>query len=241
MLKRLIELLALALLAAGCGAQVGANANDDDVIVPEGKEDDFYSSAAAEYWVAGTGTVTVEDGLTDAAALKRAPSSWCSSRTSPSAGSSTRTSPTRRTRTPTRPTAASRALTRFASEDGRHAHDDRSQDLPVPVQGAGRRRQEPGDQARRAVHARARQGVERRPGAARLQPRVVSRRAVGRASIRRSRRPTELEKMPMTITAQTASSGRVARLRSPARRRRDLDRRALRLGLLGSLRPQGFA
>lgn len=73
MLKRLIELLALALIAAGCGAQIGAaDNNEDDVIVPAGKEDDFFSSSAAEYWAAGTGTVTVEDGLTDAAALKRA-------------------------------------------------------------------------------------------------------------------------------------------------------------------------
>jgi hypothetical protein len=72
MLKRLIELLALALIAAGCGAQLGSADNDDDVIVPAGKEDDFFSSSAAEYWVAGTGTVTVEDGLDDAAALERA-------------------------------------------------------------------------------------------------------------------------------------------------------------------------
>ncbi|MGZ3440233.1 MAG: hypothetical protein ACXVDD_11990 [Polyangia bacterium] len=71
MMKRLLTLFALALMAAGCGASLDA-ANDDDVIVPEGKEDDFFSSGAAEYWVAGTGTVTVEDGLTDAAALKRA-------------------------------------------------------------------------------------------------------------------------------------------------------------------------
>src|SRR6476660_881192 len=72
MSKRLLALLALALLAAGCNAPMDAAENSDDVIVPEGKEDDFYSSAASEYWAAGTGTVTVEDGLTDAAALTRA-------------------------------------------------------------------------------------------------------------------------------------------------------------------------
>ena len=71
MIKRLLTLFALALMAAGCGASLDT-ASDDDVIVPAGKEDDFFSAAAAEYWVAGTGTVTVEDGLTDAAALERA-------------------------------------------------------------------------------------------------------------------------------------------------------------------------
>jgi len=48
MFKKVIELLALALIAAGCGGQVGAD-NDDDVIVPAGKEDDFYSTSGAEY------------------------------------------------------------------------------------------------------------------------------------------------------------------------------------------------
>jgi hypothetical protein len=61
-------------MVAGCGAQVGdAASNDDDVIVPEGKEDDFYASSAAEYWFSGTGTVTVEETLTTQdAKLKRA-------------------------------------------------------------------------------------------------------------------------------------------------------------------------
>lgn len=73
-MKRLAPVLALLCVAgvvAGCGAP--APANDDDVIVPAGKEDDFFSSDAVEYWVTGTGTVTVEDGLADdAARLARA-------------------------------------------------------------------------------------------------------------------------------------------------------------------------
>jgi len=61
MLKRLLALFAMSLMAAGCGAPTvdAANGNDDDVIVPAGKEDDFFSADAAEFWFSGSGTVTV--------------------------------------------------------------------------------------------------------------------------------------------------------------------------------------
>src|SRR5262245_42928685 len=67
-----LGLCALVALAGGCAAVAGADGNEDDLIVPEGKEDDFFSSSASEYWVSGNGTVTVEDGLTAAAKLARA-------------------------------------------------------------------------------------------------------------------------------------------------------------------------
>src|SRR5207237_9230959 len=60
------------------GAAAGApQATDapDHAIVPEGKEDDFYSANAREYWVSGSSTVTIEDDLataTAAAKLQRA-------------------------------------------------------------------------------------------------------------------------------------------------------------------------
>lgn len=73
-MKRTLAPLCVLLVVAGCGAQVDPNAdsNDDDVIVPAGKEDDFYAADAAEFWVSGTGTVTVEDGLAADARLARA-------------------------------------------------------------------------------------------------------------------------------------------------------------------------
>jgi hypothetical protein len=46
-------------LVAGCAPAVGET-GDDDLIVPAGKEDNFYSSSAREYFVAGTSTVTLE-------------------------------------------------------------------------------------------------------------------------------------------------------------------------------------
>jgi len=43
------------------GCSTVPSAQDDDVVVPDGKEDNFYSSAAREYFVSGKSTVTLED------------------------------------------------------------------------------------------------------------------------------------------------------------------------------------
>jgi hypothetical protein len=50
--------LLLICFAAGCATTPGEI--DDDLIVPEGKEDNFYSSSAREYFVSGKSTVTLE-------------------------------------------------------------------------------------------------------------------------------------------------------------------------------------
>lgn len=75
MTKNLL-LVALALSAAcGTGSGSGTDTNDDDVIVPEGKEDNFYSTSAREYFVSGKGLVTLEpeyEGKPAAEKLRRA-------------------------------------------------------------------------------------------------------------------------------------------------------------------------
>lgn len=55
-------------LLLGCGADPAA---DDDVVVPEGKEDDFYSSSAKEYWVSGVSSVQIEETLANATAKQK--------------------------------------------------------------------------------------------------------------------------------------------------------------------------
>src|SRR5262245_36999529 len=54
--------LLLCLLAGCAGAP---SVEDDEVIVPEGKEDNFYSTSAREYLVTGKSTVTLEDSFAD--------------------------------------------------------------------------------------------------------------------------------------------------------------------------------
>ena len=59
-------------LIAGCANPTTApDSNDDDVIVPEGKEDDFFATSAKEYFVSGRSTVTLEDTLKGHAAAEK--------------------------------------------------------------------------------------------------------------------------------------------------------------------------
>ena len=62
-MKRALLVPVLAFTA--CGGMVPDRNIDDDVVVPEGKEDDYYSSSAREFYFAGTGTVTLEDTYAD--------------------------------------------------------------------------------------------------------------------------------------------------------------------------------
>ena len=67
-------LLALALcspLLAACGSSTAADTNDDDLIVGEGKEDNFFSSSAREYTFTGKATVTIEEALANKSAAEK--------------------------------------------------------------------------------------------------------------------------------------------------------------------------
>jgi hypothetical protein len=71
-MKKLAITLAIAASCASPDAPVvDADSNDDDIIVTPGKEDDFFSSSAKEFWVTGVGTLTVEDGVADPLARAR--------------------------------------------------------------------------------------------------------------------------------------------------------------------------
>jgi hypothetical protein len=63
--------LAPLLMFSACGTPADLDENNDDVIVADGKEDDFYSASAKEYWVSGTGTLTVEADAADKMARAR--------------------------------------------------------------------------------------------------------------------------------------------------------------------------
>lgn len=61
--RRWIALL-LPLALTACGGTPADTTGDDDsdeIVVPDGKEDSFFSSSAAEYWVTGQATVKLDD------------------------------------------------------------------------------------------------------------------------------------------------------------------------------------
>src|SRR6185295_14187497 len=45
--------------------------DDEDIVVDEGKEDDFFAANATEYWVKGEGTITLEENLRSAPAAQK--------------------------------------------------------------------------------------------------------------------------------------------------------------------------
>ncbi len=55
------------LAPTGCGGDQAAADDEraDEEVVPEGKQDDFYSTSAKEYWASATSTVTIEAALAD--------------------------------------------------------------------------------------------------------------------------------------------------------------------------------
>jgi len=66
-MNRATILLIASALVAGCTGQTGGSSGPaDGVLVAEGKADDFLSSSAAEFVVAGRATVTLEEELRDA-------------------------------------------------------------------------------------------------------------------------------------------------------------------------------
>lgn len=68
--RALAAFLSIGLWASGCG-NAPADSNDDDVIVGEGKEDNYYSSSAREYFVSGKSTVTLEDTYANKSASEK--------------------------------------------------------------------------------------------------------------------------------------------------------------------------
>jgi hypothetical protein len=70
-MKRTLALALAATLGAACGAPVDVDDTADDVIVPEGKDDNFYSTSAREYFFSGQSTVTLEDDLASASAAAK--------------------------------------------------------------------------------------------------------------------------------------------------------------------------
>jgi hypothetical protein len=70
MSRTLLALLPLGLLL-GCGGEPAEPVGEgddraDEIVVPDGKLDDFFTSSGREYWVTGTATVTIEEALATA-------------------------------------------------------------------------------------------------------------------------------------------------------------------------------
>lgn len=65
-MRNISLLLALALLVPACSEPTPESAQDGSFIVPDGKEDDFFSLEASEYVIEGRHTVTIEEEYRDA-------------------------------------------------------------------------------------------------------------------------------------------------------------------------------
>ncbi len=71
MARTLALAVAPALLLSACAVPPDTGDPEDGIVVPDGKEDDFYSLSAYEYVVEGRSTVTIEEALAGAPAAEK--------------------------------------------------------------------------------------------------------------------------------------------------------------------------